>query len=371
MLTGNIRNGGFLTYYKYPATRKESCPNGCFPTILISAHESGIFFHTLSSGLGNSGLPSGYNTNTMWPELKFELLQETITTVQLWSQIVGKIRLVKTPWLNHSWHVTLYISSRGLTTGSIPFENGVFEIDFDFIAHQVVILSSTGNQQRIDLYPRTVASFYKELFEKLTLMGIQAAIHAKPNEIPIAIPFEKDDIHYYYDKEQIHLYWQALVRVETVFTRFRAKFSGKCSPVHLFWGGFDLAVTRFSGRRAPKHPGGAPNMPLEVMQEAYSHEVSSCGFWGGNDLFPHPAFYAYCYPTPETYKDQPIQPEKAFYSAALGEFILRYEDVRNAPDPENFLMEFLQTTYAAAANTGNWDRKSLECDFSSLEPNPS
>jgi hypothetical protein len=307
----------------------------------------------------------------MWPELKFENLKETITTVQLWTQIVGKIRLVKTPWLNHSWHVTLYISPRGLTTGSIPFADGVFQIDFDFIAHQVMIQSSTDKQQRIDLFPRTVASFYKELFDKLALMGIHADIYAKPNELAIAIPFEKDGLHYHYDKEQIHLYWQALVRIETVFTRFRAKFNGKCSPVHLFWGGFDLAVTRFSGRKAPKHPGGVPNMPLDVMQEAYSHEVSSGGFWAGNDSFPHPAFYSYCYPTPESYKDQPIAPEQAFYSQELGEFLLRYEDVRNAPDPASSLMEFLQSTYAAAANTGNWDRTSLECDFSSLEPNPS
>jgi hypothetical protein len=192
-------------------------------------------------------------------------------------------------------------------------------------------------------------------------------IYAKPNELELAIPFEKDDLHFQYDKEQINLYWQALVKIEPVFIRFRAKFTGKCSPVHLYWGGFDLAVTRFSGRRAPKHNGGVPNMPLRVMQEAYSHEVSSCGFWGGNDRCPYPVFYSYCYPTPESFKDQPIQPEQAFYSTELGEFILRYDDVRNAPDPENFLMSFLQSTYAAAANTGHWDRKSLECDFSDLE----
>jgi hypothetical protein len=198
-------------------------------------------------------------------------------------------------------------------------------------------------------------------------MNIDAAIYAKPNEVIDAIPFEKDDIHFQYDKEQINLYWQALVKIEAVFTRFRSKFSGKCSPVHLFWGGFDLAVTRFSGREAPKHPGGAPNMPLEIMQEAYSHEVSSCGFWGGSDDFPHPTFYAYCYPTPEAFKDQPVKPEQAFYSNELGEFILRYEDVRNAPDPEAHLLEFLQSTYAAAANTGHWDRKLLECDLTDFE----
>lgn len=303
----------------------------------------------------------------MWPALQYENLKETITTVQLWTQIVGKIRLVRTPWLNHSWHVTLYVSARGLTTGSIPSDNGVFQIDFDFIVHELIIRSSTGREERIGLFPRTVASFYKEVFEKLLSMGIDVAIYAKPNELPLAIPFEEDELHFSYDKQQIVQFWQALVRVETVFTRFRAGFNGKCSPVHLFWGGFDLAVTRFSGRRAPKHPGGAPNMPLEVMQEAYSHEVSSCGFWPGNDNFPHPAFYAYCYPTPASYKDQAVAPGKAFYSQELGEFILRYEDVRNAADPDNYLMEFLQSTYVAAANTGNWDRKSLECDLSRFE----
>jgi len=303
----------------------------------------------------------------MWPALQYEKLKETLTTVQLWTQIVGKIRLVRTPWLNHSWHVTLYVSARGLTTGSIPSDNGVFQIDFDFIDHQLIIRSSTGQERRVGLFPRTVASFYKELFEKLLSMDIYVAIYARPNELELAIPFEEDEFHFAYDKEQIVNYWQALVRVETVFTRFRARFNGKCSPVHLFWGGFDLAVTRFSGRRAPKHPGGAPNMPLEVMQEAYSHEVSSSGFWAGNESFPHPAFYAYCYPTPASYKDQAIAPEKAFYNKELGEFILLYEDVRTAADPENYLIEFLQSTYVAAANTGNWDRKSLECDLSGFE----
>ena len=302
-----------------------------------------------------------------WPVLKFDKLSETLTTVQLWTQIVGKIRLVKMPWVNHSWHVTLYVSPRGLTTGSIPFENGMFQIDFDFISHQVIIKSSTNKQQQIDLSQRTVASFYKELFEKLELMEIKVKIHAKPNEIEVAIPFEKDETHFQYDKQQINLFWQALVKIEPVFTSFRSKFCGKSSPVHLFWGGFDLAVTRFSGREAPKYQGIVPNIPLEVMQEAYSHEVSSCGFWGGNSSFPHPVFYAYCYPTPESYKEQSIKPNQAFYNQDFGEFMLNYEDVRTAPDPETFLTDFLQSTYIAAANTGNWDRKSLECDFSYLK----
>jgi hypothetical protein len=302
-----------------------------------------------------------------WPQLKFPDLKDTITTVQLWTQIVGKIRMVKMPWLNHSWHVTLYISPTGLTTGSIPYSDGIFQIDFDFIKHQLLIICGNGNQQQMDLYPRTVASFYAALFEKLNLMGINVTIYAKPNEVEPAIPFAQDETHFQYNKAQINQYWQALVKINEIFTRFRAGFTGKCSPVHLFWGGFDLAVTRFSGRRAPLHPGGAPNMSLAVMQEAYSHEVSSCGFWGGSDDFPYPAFYAYCYPTPTAFGEQSVKPAAAFYSKEMGEFFLKYEDVANAPDPETCLLEFLQSTYEAAANTGNWDRNSLECDFSAFE----
>ncbi len=302
-----------------------------------------------------------------WPELKFQDLADTITTVQLWTQIVGKIRLTNMPWLNHSWHVTLYVSPNGLTTGSIPFQNGIFQIDFDFRSHKLTIVSSSALQEQIDLSPRTVAGFYAALFEKLKLMGIDAEIYAKPNELEPAIPFAADETHFQYNKEQISLFWQALVKIEVVFTRFRAKFTGKSSPAHFFWGGFDLAVTRFSGRRAPKHPGGVPNMPLKVMQEAYSHEVSSCGFWPGNKDFPHPVFYAYCYPTPETFCEQPVMPGSAFFNKEMGEFFLFYDDVKNAADPESFLMEFLQSTYEAAANTGNWDRKALEADFSYLQ----
>jgi len=299
-----------------------------------------------------------------WPELKFQDLADTITTVQLWTQIVGKIRLAKMPWLNHSWNVTLYVSPRGLTTGSVPFQKGIFQIDFDFRTHKLIIISSSGLQQQVDLFPRTVASFYAALFEKLKLMEIDAEIYAKPNELEPAIPFEKDETHFQYNSEQINLFWQALVKIEVVLTRFRAKFTGKCSPVHFFWGGFDLAVTRFSGRKAPKYPGAVPNMPLEIMQEAYSHEVSSCGFWPGSKDFPHPVFYAYCYPTPETFCEQPVMPGSAFFSKEMGEFFLFYDDVKKAADPESFLMEFLQSTYEAAANTGNWDRQALEADFS-------
>jgi hypothetical protein len=306
-------------------------------------------------------------TKQNWPQLSYPQLKDTVATVQLWTQIVGKIRLKKMPWLNHSWHVTLYVSPRGLTTQSIPNGDRSFQIDFDFISHQLIITCSSGGTQTMGLYPRTVADFYKELFEKLALLDIEVIIYAKPNEIDPAIPFPEDEVHQSYDKTQVEHFHKALLTINAIFTQFRAGFSGKCSPVHFFWGAFDLAVTRFSGRKAPLHPGGAPNMPDDVMQEAYSHEVSSCGFWPGSDAFPHPAFYAYCYPTPATFGQQPVKPTEAFYSTEMGEFFLKYDDVRNAADPEKALMDFLETTYIAAANTGNWDRGNLECDFSWLE----
>lgn len=302
-----------------------------------------------------------------WPVLNFADLKDTVTTVQLFTQIVGKIRLVKMPWLNHSWHVTLYVSAKGLTTGSIPYEDGAFQIDFDFIHHQLIISSSTGKQEQIDLTKQSVASFYKAVFNKLAQIGIDVTIYSKPNELEHATPFYKDEAHCIYNPQQINLFWQALVKIDKVFTRFRASFKGKCSPVHFFWGAFDLAVTRFSGRTAPKHPGGMPNMPDDVMQEAYSHEVSSCGFWPGSEAFPNPAFYAYCYPTPEAFGSQPVKPAEAFYSKEMGEFFLLYDDVIKADDPEKYLLEFLQSTYEAAAITGNWDRHTLECDFTGYE----
>ena len=301
--------------------------------------------------------------NNPWPELPFEPWKETLATVQLWTQIVGKIRLKKMAWVNHSWHVTLYVSPIGLTTGSMPYNEGIFQIDFDFIHHQLLIISSSGRNESMGLYPRTVASFYKELFQKLEEMGIEASIHSSPNEIESSIPFEQDEEHESYDPEKIKAFWLALVNIDKVFNKFRAKFSGKCSPVHFFWGAFDLAVTRFSGRPAPKHPGGAPNMPDNIMQEAYSHEVSSCGFWPGSEQSPNPAFYSYCYPTPTSFGERPVDPEESFYSTEMGEFFLPYDVVSQSSDPERMLMRFLQSTYEAAAVTGNWDRKSLEFEF--------
>ena len=311
-------------------------------------------------------MPINTNTPQQWPVLAFEDLKDTLETVQLFTQIIGKIRLVKTPWINHSWHVTLYVYARGLTTGSIPYSGGNFQIDMDFIAHEVIITASNSEVQRISLYPRTVSSFYKELFEKLDFMGIDAIIYAKPNEIDPAIPFAEDETHKTYNSIQMNLYWQALVRINAVFTRFRAHFMGKCSPVQLFWGAFDLAVTRFSGHEAPLHTGAVPNMPARVMQEAYSHEVSSAGFWGGGAAFPHPAFYSYCYPTPPDYGSQTVEPPEAFYSNEMGEYFLLYENVQRADDPEAMLLQFLQSTYEAAAKTGNWDSK-LCCDLTRFE----
>lgn len=301
-----------------------------------------------------------------WPNLNFEEYWDTIATVHLWTQIIGKIRLKKTPWLNHSWHVTLYVSARGMTTGSIPYGQGVFQIDVDFIEHVVIIFSSKGDKEYVKLYPRTVADFYEELFSKLGSMGIQVTIHASPNEIDPAIPFQQDTIHQSYDAMQMQLIWQALVRTEIVFTRFRSEFLGKASPVHLFWGSFDLAVTRFSGRKAPKYQGVVPNIPKEVMEEAYSHEVSSCGFWLGNEKNRSPVFYSYCYPTPSDFGKQPVAPAEAFFSQEMGEFILPYEVVRQSKNPTETLLQFLRSTYKAAAETANWN-SGLECDLTYLE----
>ena len=305
-------------------------------------------------------------TPNKWPHLVYEDLKDTLKTVQLWAQIIGKIRLVRTPWINHSWHVTLYVSARGLTTASIPFQEGSFQIDFDFINHKLLLVASNGGHAEFGLSSLSVAGFYRELFEKLDHMGIEVEIYARPNELEHAIPFAEDTLHKTYDPAQMNTYWQALVNIDAVFTKFRAEFIGKCSPVHLFWGAFDLAVSRFSGREAPLHPGGAPNMPLDVMQEAYSHEVSSAGFWGGSDSYPHPVFYSYCYPTPDDFGKQAVEPAETFFQKELGEFMLNYSDVQASQHPEKALLQFLRSTYKAAAKTGNWDI-SLVCDLTRYE----
>ena len=301
---------------------------------------------------------------TEWKALSYDELKDTIFTVQLWTQIVGKIRLRRMPWINHSWHVTLYVSSRGFTTGSIPYSGSLFQIEFDFVDHVLVITSSSGNRSILNLESGSISNFYQELFTKLKELNIDVEIYPQSNELELAILFKEDNQERIYDPEKMRGYWDQLIKINNIFLDFRAGFIGKCSPVHLFWGAFDLAVTRFSGRRAPQHPGGAPHIPLAVMQEAYSHEVSSAGFFPGNDQFPHPAFYSYCYPTPDDFGKQKVKPAETFYSEEMGEFFLLYDDVRKSSDPEKALMEFLHSTYEAAANTGNWNREELEFDFS-------
>ncbi|NIG56386.1 DUF5996 family protein [Chitinophaga sp. Cy-1792] len=302
-----------------------------------------------------------------WPILNYNEWKDTLATVHLWTQIVGKIRLRKMPWLNHSWHVTLYITPNGLSTGSVPYQHGIFQIDFNFIRHELVIDTSEGGRETMKLEPRSVADFYREIFEKIDKLQIDVAIFPMPSEIPDAVPFPVDVTHHTYNETQMLACWQAMVKIYNVFVRFRSRFTGKVSPVHFFWGAFDLAVTRFSGRTAPVHQGEAPNMPAAVMQEAYSKEVSSCGFWPGSDQYPQAAFYSYAYPPPESFATQPVRPKDAFYSPEMGEFLLNYDVVQQSADPEGALTEFLESTYEAAANSARWDRHDLECDLSSYE----
>ena len=300
------------------------------------------------------------NQSNKWPALDYPSMKDTLDTLHQWIQIVGKIRLKTMPWQNHSWHTTLYVTPNGFSTQSIPYSGGAFQIDFDFIHHFLSVRSTHSSEQRMNLYPRTVASFYNELFEMLRRIDLEVKIYPKPNELSHATPFHENEFNSAYDMDQASNLWEAMIKVNCVFSAFRSDFIGKCSPIHLFWGAFDLAVTRFSGRPAPLHPGGMPNMPLKVMQEAYSHEVSSAGFWPGAESFPEPVFYAYCYPTPEAFGKQMVQPAAAFYSEEMGEYFLKYADVIKSEDPDTTLLQFLQSTYEAAANTGNWDRKSLE-----------
>lgn len=297
-----------------------------------------------------------------WPSLPLNEWKDTAATLHMWTQIIGKIRLSQTPWINHSWHVTLYVTSRGLTTSPIPYGLKTFQVDFDFIDHKLVIETSDGNVRLLDLRPRTVADFYSQVMSSLKSLGIDVAIHTTPNEIPDPIPFEEDHKNASYDADYANRFWRVLVQTDRIFKEFRAHFIGKCSPVHFFWGSFDLAVTRFSGRTAPPHPGGVPHMPDVVAREAYSHEVSSCGFWPGGGAIDYPAYYAYAYPTPEGFKDYKIKPKGAFYSNDLGEFLLPYDEVRTSDDPDAALLGFLQSTYAAAADLAKWDRAALERD---------
>ena len=303
-----------------------------------------------------------------WPDLPLAAWSETQATLHRWLQIVGKVRLAQSPWINHSWTATLYVTPKGLTTSSIPHGARTFQIDLDFIHHLLVVQASDGRTGHFKLEPQSVAQFYTRLMGELSRIDLDVAIYGKPNEMTDTIPFEQDESHASYDREYANRFWRILVQADRVFTAFRARFLGKCSPVHFFWGSADLAVTRFSGRRAPQHPGGVPNLPDGVTREAYSHEVASCGFWAGGGPIPYPAFYSYAYPEPEGYANATVKPAAAFYSTDLREFVLPYDAVRQSANPDATLLDFLQTTYEAAANLGKWDRAALERASGSSRP---
>ncbi len=297
-----------------------------------------------------------------WPELPLAAWQDTRATLHLWTQIVGKIRLALTPWQNHSWHVALTVTARGLTTGPIPAGAHALQIDFDFIDHVLWLRSSNGHFHQFVLRPMSVAAFYAGVMRRLRELDVAAAIRTMPCEIAGAVPFDRDETHESYDAGAAHRFWRVLLAAHAVLTQFRTGFLGKVSPVHFFWGSFDLAVTRFSGRRAPQHPGGVPHLADAVVREAYSHEVSSAGFWpGGGGPIDDAAFYSYAYPAPEGFAAAKVAPAEAYFSRELGEFILPYDAVRLARDPDAALMQFLQSTYAAAADLAKWDRAALEC----------
>jgi hypothetical protein len=299
--------------------------------------------------------------SSAWPDLPFDRLYPTAQTLLLWTQIVGKVRLARTPWLNHSWHVTLRVSARGLATPLIPNAGGGLSLEFDFIAQQLIVRSTAGEERRVALAPRSIASFYEEAMDALAAVGAPTAIDPWPNELPDPRAFPDDAAQRAYDPQMALSFWRALVQIDRVFHRFRSRFLGKCSPVHFFWGSADLAVTRFSGRRAPSHPGGIPHLSDAVTREAYSHEVSSAGFWAGGAGVDAPSFYSYAYPTPEGFGAAQVPPLAARFNATLGEFLLPYAAVREADDPDETLLAFLQSTYEAAADLGAWDRAALEC----------
>lgn len=295
-----------------------------------------------------------------WPIIAYEKGKDTYATVHMWTQIVGKIKLAVMPWINHSWHITLHITPNGLSTLEMPYKNQNFQIDFDFIKHKLKIITSDGELRDFDLQGNSVADFYSKIFTLLRDLKIDLNINSTPVEMEDPIPFEKDTVNATYDKKETTALHQALLKMQNVLRHMRCNFTGKCSPVHFFWGSFDLAVSRFSGRTAPKHPGGVPHLPDWVAEEAYSHEVASFGFWPGSEALPEAAFYAYLYPEPDGYKETEIQPEGAYYHKNLGEFILPYNLIQESDNPEEQLMQFLNSTYLAGAKLANWDRKSLE-----------
>jgi hypothetical protein len=300
----------------------------------------------------------GSNAASQWPELPVVDWESTRDTLHMWTQVVGKVRLALEPMINHWWQTPLYVTARGLTTGLMPHRGRGIEMEFDFVRHLLEIRTTDGAERQVRLGPRSVADFYAETMARLADLDVVVEINPLPQEVVVAIPFPEDEQHASYDAVYAQRFWRSLVQAHRVFTEFRSTFIGKVSPVHFFWGAFDLAVTRFSGRTAPLHPGGVPNCPDWVQQEAYSHEVSSCGYWpgGAGEGF----FYAYAYPEPAGFRDWPVEPATAAYDAELGEFLLPYQAVRAADDPDGTLLSFLGTTYEAAAELANWDRTSLE-----------
>jgi hypothetical protein len=298
-------------------------------------------------------------TTNLWPALPLEEWKDTYHTLHMWTQIVGKIKLALTPLVNHWWNISLYVTPRGLTTSAMPFNDRLFQIDFDFIDHLLLIETTDSSTKKIALRQRSVAEFYQETMAALRSLGMPVTIWTTPVEVPDPIPFEKDQKHAAYDPEYAQRFWRIMAQTSLVLTEFRSRFTGKVSPVHFFWGAFDLAVTRFSGRTAPSHP-GAPNLARFVAVEAYSHEVSSCGFWPGGGPVDEPAFFAYAYPEPQGFKDYPIQPTEAFYHTGMREFLVPYDVVRTAKSPDEVLLSFLQSTYEAAATCAKWDRRALE-----------
>lgn len=298
-------------------------------------------------------------TDEPWPELPWREWTATISTLHMWTQIVGKVRLALAPPLNHWWHVPLYVTSRGLTTSPIPYGHRHFQVDFDFLEHRLDVTDSGGRSFTIPLAPQSVAQFYREFTDDLQGLGIDVRISTRPVEIAEAIPFDADEQHASYDPRHAQAFWRGLMQADRVTKAFQTAFVGKASPVHFFWGSFDLAATRYSGRPAPLHPGGVPNCPTWVMVEAYSREEISVGWWPSSDKLG-PVFYAYAYPEPDGFKSAAVQPAEAFYDARFGEYFLAYDEVRHAADPDAAVQEFFQTTYEAGADLGGWDRSTLE-----------
>lgn len=296
-----------------------------------------------------------------WPSLDWPQWRETAIALQLRCQIVGKVRLALTPWLNHSWHVPLYVSARGITTSPIIVGDRILEIEFDLIHDRLVMMTSDGRSRGLELRAGTIADFHRTVIACLDELDIPSAFDGTPSEMPDPVPFAEDHAVRPYDGDAARAFWQAMIRIQRVLTRFRTGFLGKASPIHFFWGSFDLAATRFSGRTAPRHPGGVPGLPDDVTCEAYSHEEVSVGFWPGSDAFPHAAFYAYAWPTPAGYAEARVAPAEATWNADLGEFILPYDAVRAADDPDAALLAFCQSTYDAGADLAGWDRAALEC----------